>query len=137
MRRQLQNFLGCRYPCSATVSKFGTRYTPRGLEACVLLYDVALYTGSIIVTAQHCWTEVNPHVAQFNPHRGDRICFGAVVKQYFKLSSVGLERLDYNVGHIDNVDLINRPYADGLAFSEYWNNVMASHCFREAVPCTP
>ena len=103
----------------------------------MLLYDVAMHTGTVIVVSQHIWTEVSPHVAEFNPHRGDRICFDATVKEYYKLNSQGLDRLDYNAGGLENLDLVTRPYVDGLAFSEYWQNVKQSHLFKESeVPCT-
>ena len=133
MRRQLQIFLGGKYPFSATVSKFGVRYMPGGLEACMLLFDVALHTGSIIVVAPHCWTEVNSEVAQFNPRGGDRISFDATIKEYYKFNGQGLERLDYNTGGLENIDLITRPYEDGLPFSEYWGNVKQSHHYQEAL----
>ena len=130
MRRQLQIFLGGKYRFAATVGKFGLRYTPEGIKACMLLFDVALHTGTVIVTAQHIWTEVSPNVAEFDPHRGDRICFEATVKEYYKLNSQGLDRLDYNAGGLENLDLVTRPYDDGLAFSEYWGNVKQSHLFN-------
>ncbi len=139
MRRQLQLFLGGKYHFSATVGKFGLRYTPEGIKACMLLFDVGLHLNSeAVVMSQHCWTEVSSIVAGFNPHRGDKISFDATIKEYYKLNSLGLDRLDYNVGDLENIDLITRPCVDGLAFSEYWGNVKQSHLFNREneVPCT-
>jgi hypothetical protein len=138
MRRQLQLFLGGKYHFSATVGKFGLRYTPAGIRACMLLFDVGLHLDSGVVMSQHIWTEVSSKVAEFNPRRGDRICFDATVKEYYKLNSQGLDRLDYNASGLENLDLVTRPYDDGLAFSEYWGNVMQSHLFNREneVPCT-
>ena len=60
MRRQLQLFLGGKYRFFATVGKFGLKYTPGGIKACMLLFDVALHTGTAIVVSQHIWAEVSP-----------------------------------------------------------------------------
>jgi hypothetical protein len=138
MRQQLQLFLGEKYRFAATVGKFGLRYTPEGIKACMLLFDVAMHTGTVIVVSQHIWTEISPHVAEFDPRRGDRISFDATVKEYYKLNSLGLDRLDYNAGGLENVDLVTRPYENGLPFSEYWGNVKQSHLFNRAneEPCT-
>ena len=138
MRRQLQVFLGGRYRFSATVQKFGLKYTPEGIKACMLLFDVALHTGTAIVVSQHIWAEVSPDVAQFDPHGGDKIAFSATVKEYYKLNGLGLDRLDYNVGGLEDLDLVTRPYADSLAFSKYWGNVKQSHVFncKDEAPCT-
>ena len=86
----------------------------------MLLYNVAFRAGNVIVTAQHCWTGVNLEVAQFNPQGGERISFDGTIQQYYKLNSRGLERIDYAVGQLENLDLVSRPYDDGLRFSEYW-----------------
>jgi len=105
----------------------------------MLLFDVGLHLNSeAVVMSQHCWTEVSPNVAEFNPRRGDTISFGATIKEYYKLNSLGLDRLDYNVGGLENIDLVTRPYVDGLAFSEYWSNVKQSRLFNRATeaPCT-
>jgi hypothetical protein len=138
MRRQLQLFLGAKYHFSADVGRFGYQYTPKGIEPCMLLYDVAFRAGNVIVTAQHCWTEVNSEVAQFNPQGGERISFDGTIKQYYKLNSRGLERIDYNVGQLENIDLVTHPYDNGLRFSEYWQNVKQSHLFnrKTEVQCT-
>lgn len=130
MRRQLQLFLGGRYQFGADVTQFGLRYTPEGIKACMLLFDVAMHTGTLIVTAQHVWTEVTPEVAEFDPHFGDRILFDATVTQYYKIDRRGYEKIDYSIGPAENIDLITRPHDDGLAFSDYWGNVKQSHLFK-------
>jgi hypothetical protein len=55
------------------------------------------------------------------------------MKEYYKLNGHGLERLDYNAGELENIDLITRPYEDSLPFSEYWSNVKQSHRYQEAL----
>ena len=84
----------------------------------------------MIVVSQHIWTEVSPDVAEFNPHRGDRICFDATVKEYYKLNNQGLDRFYYNAGGLEKDDSSTRLYDDGLAFSEYWGNVKQSRLFN-------
>ena len=69
-------------------------------------------------------------MAEFDPHGGDKIAFSATVKEYYKLNGQGLDRLDYNIGGLENLDLVTRPYADSLAFSKYWANVKQSHVFK-------
>lgn len=130
MRRRFQLFLGGRYQFSADVAKFSYRYTSEGLKPSMLLYDVALHTKTVIVTVGHCWVEVNSEVAQFNPQGGERICFYGTVEEYYKINGRGVERIDYTVGQLDNIDLVSRPYEDGLRFSDYWQNVKQSRAFR-------
>jgi len=48
------------------------------------------------------------------------------------------DRFDYSIGGLENLDLVTRPYTDGLAFSKYWANVKQSHVFKreDEVLCT-
>jgi len=128
MRRQLMPFLGARYRFAATVVKFGLRHEiSRGALPTMLLHDAALDTGSVIVVAQHLWTDITNEVVQLNPRRGDRICFDAIVQEYYKFNDSGRELLDYTIGKLANIDLASG--GKGLSLVEYLNNLKRSKTY--------
>ena len=128
MRRQLMPFLGARYRFAATVVKFGLRHEIfRGALPTMMLHDAALHTGSVIVVAQHLWTDITNEVVQLNPRRGDRICFDATVQEYYKFNDNGRELLDYSIGKLANIDLASG--GEGLSLAEYLNNLKQSRTY--------
>jgi len=99
--------------------------------------DVPLHTGSQIVVSQHIWVSVSREMAEFNPRRGDRICFDATVQQYYKFTASGLERLDYNIGQLMGIELV--AGGEGLGLVEYLGNLRQSRPYSQdqiEVPCT-
>ena len=141
MRRQLMPFLGCKYPFSATVAKFGLRKAAyRGAEPTMLLKDVLLHTGTVIVPIDHVWTFVGKSIARFNPQKGDRISFNAWVREYSKYNyNTGEERLDYCIARLSKFDLVTRD-SSGADFATFWNMLRQSREFVSSrldgvVPC--
>jgi hypothetical protein len=140
MRTQLQPFLGCKYPFSARVADFGLRKVPyRGAEPTVCLRDVLLHSGSVIVPIDHVWANVGKTFARFNPEKGDRICFNAWIREYYKYNyNTGEERLDYCIDRLSKFDFVEHS-CSGADFADFWNKLRASRRFitdRLEVPCT-
>lgn len=136
MRSQLQPFLGCKYLFSATVDSFGLRKVPyRGAEPTVCLRDLLLHVpNSVIVPIDHVWANVGKRFARFNPQKGDRICFNAWVREYYKYNrNTGEERLDYCIDRLSNFDLVssNCSHAD---FATFWSLLKGSRRFISNVP---
>ncbi len=140
MRHQLMPFLGCKYPFSATVDKFGLRKLPyRGAEPTMMLKDLLLHSGTVIVPVDHVWTYVGKNIARFNPRRGDRISFNAWVREYYKYNyKSGEEQLDYCIDRLSALDLVAGG-DEGQDFATFWNQLKRSRKFisdRLVVPCT-
>ncbi|MFA5378335.1 MAG: hypothetical protein WC455_21455 [Dehalococcoidia bacterium] len=136
MRRQLQPFLGCKYPFSATVDAFGLRKMPyRGAEPTVCLRDVLLHVpGSVIVPIDHVWANVGKTFARFNPRKGDRISFNAWVREYYKYNyNTGEDKLDYCIDRMSRLDFVERNFC-GSDFVTFWALLKRSKKFISDVP---
>ncbi|RJE46824.1 hypothetical protein A7K50_12430 [Dehalobacter sp. MCB1] len=129
MRSQLQPFLGCKYPFSATVDAFGLRKVPyRGDEPTICLRDVLLYAGSFAVPVDHIWAYVGKSIARFNPRKGDRISFNAWVREYTKLNkNTGEEKIDYCIDRLSAFSLIKNN--GGPDFMTFWGLMRNSSKF--------
>jgi len=129
--------LGGRYRGAGTVAKFHLHYTPgTGLALMVMLADVELHVGSQIVVAQHVWTKATSEVAELDPRKGSRISFSAVVEEYYKFTDSGLERIDYGICQLEDVDLV--AGGEGVSFAEYIGNLKQSQTFAHRlieIPC--
>jgi hypothetical protein len=140
VRPQLQLFVGCKYPFSATVRNFGLRKVAyRGDEPTVCLRDVLLHSGTVIVPIDHVWANVVKTFAQFNPEKGDRICFNAWIIEYYKYNyNTGEDRLDYCIERLSKLDHIEHS-CSGADFADFWSKLKQSGRFitdRIEVPCT-
>jgi hypothetical protein len=131
VRRQLQPFVGCKYPFSATVGDFGLRKVPyRGAEPTVCLRDVLLHVpGSVIVPIDHVWANIGKTFARLNPGKGDRVSFDAWIREYYKYSYyTGEDKLDYCIDRLSRLDFVERNFCS-VNFAKFWTQLRRSRKF--------